>query len=112
MVNEFRPAMVICSVFSHEGTSYHYLPPNKTAEIHKVLFNRISILFSDTELSLEAGKSWTTDAPYRETQQAIEIAKKHGVTAIEMEASALYAYVLAKEKNLICYTHNQFNGTE
>ena len=97
--------ILIESALRDEGTSYHYLAPDKTAAIHKDLYNTLSVLFADAETSLESGTSWTTDAPYRETKAAIENAKKLGVTAVEMEASALYAYGLAKNKNIICYAH-------
>jgi purine-nucleoside phosphorylase len=49
--------------------------------------------------------SWTTDAPYRETQTAIDSAKTQGIIAVEMEAAALYAFAQAKQKNVICYAH-------
>lgn len=97
--------ILIESALRDEGTSFHYLAPDRTAAIHKDLYKRLSVLFADTETSLESGTSWTTDAPYRETKAAIENAKKLGVTAVEMEASALYAYGLARKKNVICYAH-------
>ena len=50
-------------------------------------------------------KSWTTDAPYRETQQAIDAMKKQGVSCVEMEAAALYAFAEAKQKKVICFAH-------
>ena len=97
--------ILIESALRDEGTSYHYIAPDKEAAIHKKLADTLSVLFEDAEISLESGKSWTTDAPYRETQAAIDNAKKHGITAVEMEASALYAYGIAKNKNIICYAH-------
>ena len=77
----------------------------KSLAIHKDLYNSLSILFADTETSLEPGTSWTTDAPYRETIASIENAKNLGVTAVEMEASALYAFGIARKKNIICFAH-------
>ncbi|HEY8657589.1 MAG TPA: hypothetical protein VIL78_01030, partial [Hanamia sp.] len=50
-------------------------------------------------------KSWTTDAPYRETQTAISAMEKINVYCVEMEASALYAFAAAKQKNVICFAH-------
>jgi len=50
-------------------------------------------------------KSWTTDAPYRETQTAIIAMKKENVTCVEMEASALYAFAEAKDKEVTCFAH-------
>ncbi len=97
--------ILIESALRDEGTSFHYLAPDKTAAINNHLYNTLTGLFSNTEISLESGTSWTTDAPYRETKAAIEIAQNRGVTAVEMEASALYSYGLAKKKDIICYAH-------
>ncbi len=97
--------ILIESALRDEGTSYHYIAPEITATINKEIFNKITDLFGVKELSLESGLSWTTDAPYRETNSAIEMAKRKGVTAVEMEASALYAFSIAKKKNVVCYAH-------
>ena len=47
----------------------------------------------------DESKSWTTDAPYRETQSAIKKMKIKKVTCVEMESSALYAFAKAKNKD-------------
>ncbi|MDP9096200.1 MAG: nucleoside phosphorylase [Pseudomonadota bacterium] len=52
---------------------------------------------------LHRGATWTTDAPYRETASAIERAAALGVLAVEMEASALYAFAQATGAALICF---------
>ena len=44
-------------------------------------------------------------APYRETQSAIEYAKALGVTCMEMEAAAIYAFARSKNKKVICFAH-------
>ena len=43
-------------------------------------------------------KSWTTDAPYRETAAAIEAMRDVGVACVEMEAAALYAFAMAQHE--------------
>lgn len=88
-----------------EGTSYHYLPPSETSNINPVLFNQLISYYRTTDLSIETGISWTTDAPYRETQTAIDEVKKLNVLCVEMEAAALYAFGKAKNKNIICFAH-------
>ncbi len=62
-------------------------------------------MMTDSSLSVSLGKSWTTDAPYRETQSAIDYAKSLGITAVEMESSALYAFAKAKNKSVVCFAH-------
>ena len=88
-----------------EGTSYHYIPPSETSNINPILFDNLISYFNTTDLSLETGISWTTDAPYRETQAAIDEAKKLNAVCVEMEAAALYAFGKAKDKNIICFAH-------
>ncbi|XYD11654.1 hypothetical protein R1A27_14385 [Methylobacterium sp. NMS12] len=52
-----------------------------------------------------AGATWTTDAPYRETEQAIGAARAQGILAVEMEAAALYAFAQARGKPVLCFAH-------
>lgn len=88
-----------------EGTSYHYIAPDETSNINPDLAGSLMAYYRSTELSIETGNSWTTDAPYRETQAAINEAKKSGVMCVEMEAAALYAFAKAKNKDVICFAH-------
>ena len=85
-----------------EGTSYHYLPKNQPAKIDQHV---LAILSNNKNPMWSQLKSWTTDAPYRETQQAIDAMKKQGVSCVEMEAAALYAFAEAKQKRVICFAH-------
>lgn len=88
-----------------EGTSYHYIPPSEISNINPILFDNLISYYQTTNLSIETGNSWTTDAPYRETQTAIVQAKDLNVVCVEMEAAALYAFAKAKNKNVICFAH-------
>ncbi|HLR25479.1 MAG TPA: nucleoside phosphorylase [Fodinibius sp.] len=88
-----------------EGTSYHYLPPSKPSSINPDLYENLISYYRTADLSLETGISWTTDAPYRETQSSISKAKKPNAVCVEMEAAALYAFAKAKNKNVICFAH-------
>ena len=51
------------------------------------------------------GSSWTTDAPFRETAEAIDAARNKGVLAVEMEAAALYAFASAAGARVLCLAH-------
>jgi purine-nucleoside phosphorylase len=52
-------------------------------------------------LRIQSGATWTTDAPFRETEQAIDAAMNAGILAVEMEAAALYAF--ATTDNRRCF---------
>jgi uridine phosphorylase len=88
-----------------EGTSYHYLPPSLYAEADPALANPIMEALADGPLAMQRGATWTTDAPFRETESAIEAARSHGVLAVEMEAAALYAFARARGKPVLCFAH-------
>ena len=51
------------------------------------------------------GATWTTDAPFRETEAAINANRARGILAVEMEAAALYTFAQAKEKPVLCLAH-------
>jgi purine-nucleoside phosphorylase len=51
------------------------------------------------------GPTWTTDAPFRETAEAIEAARQRGILAVEMEAAALYTFANARGASVLCIAH-------
>lgn len=88
-----------------EGTSYHYLPPAPYSTLQPGWKDAIAANWDAPDLPLRVGASWTTDAPFRETVQAIEAARAQGILAVEMEAAALYAFATARHKQIVCYAH-------
>ena len=51
------------------------------------------------------GATWTTDAPFRETQPAIEAMRDRKLLAVEMEAAALYAFAEVRKQPVLCFAH-------
>jgi uridine phosphorylase len=88
-----------------EGTSYHYLPPSDYACIDDRLLGAFDDLVAGIAVSVRRGGTWTTDAPFRETRDAIDSAAAEGIVAVEMEAAALYAFAQAKAKPVVCFAH-------
>jgi uridine phosphorylase len=88
-----------------EGTSYHYLPPSSYASISNDLLAILETAFTATAIPVLRGATWTTDAPFRETDTAIGQAISKGILAVEMEAAALYAFSQARHKAVICFAH-------
>ncbi len=88
-----------------EGTSYHYLPPSAYSTINSALRERILDGWGRASQSLFIGDSWTTDAPFRETEAMIAWGRERGLLAIEMEAAALYALAEARGYSIICFAH-------
>jgi|TARA_B110000438_G_scaffold295611_1_gene338877 uridine phosphorylase len=92
---------LITEAIRDEGTSYHYIPADELSTLSRKL---ISSLTGNHNPWFEA-KSWTTDAPFRETKSAIQEMQEQNVVCVEMEAAALYAFGKAKNKEVICFAH-------
>lgn len=96
--------IVIDQAWRDEGTSYHYLPPGDWSVAPAHLLERLADEFQDGPRVLR-GASWTTDAPFRETEAAITASRARGILAVEMEASGLYAFATARARDVICLAH-------
>ena len=96
---------LITEAIRDEGTSYHYLPPDAPSILPQTFYKKLALVSAAGNCPYFEAKSWTTDAPYRETQTAISAMEKINVCCVEMEASALYAFAVAKRKNVICFAH-------
>jgi purine-nucleoside phosphorylase len=97
-----------------EGTSYHYLPPSDYANADPTLIASVREAVTGTPIKVHVGAAWTTDAPYRETEQMIDKRKAQGILAVEMESAALYAFATARNCPVICLAHvsNQLGCVE
>ena len=95
--------LLIGKALRDEGTSYHYLPPSDFACLDGRLHERLAGLLRGPAARAALGATRTTDAPFRETPQAISRARRLGIHAVEMEAAALYAFAAAREKPVVCF---------
>ncbi|RPD44022.1 nucleoside phosphorylase [Paracnuella aquatica] len=103
--NNTKRFALITDAIRDEGTSYHYLPPDQPSLLPQTLLRQLTPFFKDKGCPFFEASSWTTDAPYRETQSAINIHKQQNIVCVEMEAAALYALATVKEYNIICFAH-------
>jgi uridine phosphorylase len=97
--------VVIDRALRDEGTSYHYAPPSDYAEADPRLVALGVEALKGEQRQVIIGPSWTTDAPFRETAEAIESARSKGLLAVEMEAAALYAFAHARGADVLCLAH-------
>jgi uridine phosphorylase len=97
-----------------EGTSHHYLPPSDYASADPALIALARGAAATVAAKVHVGAAWTTDAPYRETEQMIAKRKEQGLLAVEMESAALYAFATARACPVICFAHvsNQLGCVE
>jgi uridine phosphorylase len=97
--------VIIDRALRDEGTSYHYAEAAEFAHAEPNLLTAMAQAAERTGLRVYIGSSWTTDAPFRETEQAIAQARERGVLAVEMEAAALYSFAGAKAVRVLCVAH-------
>jgi len=74
-----------------EGTSYHYLPPAPAVRADEQLTAACGTALQAAFPTMSSGVTWTTDAPYRETEGEVARLQAEGVLTVEMEAAALFA---------------------
>src|SRR3954453_2736159 len=97
--------VVIDRALRDEGTSYHYAAPSEYAEADAVLVALADDALKAANLRAIVGPTWTTDAPFRETAEAIEAARQRGILAVEMEAAALYTFGRVRQASVLCIAH-------
>src|SRR6185436_6853134 len=97
--------VIIDRALRDEGTSYHYASPSEYGEAHAPLVALADNALKVSGLRAIVGSTWTTDAPFRETAQAIEAAQRRGILAVEMEAAALYTFADARKAKVLCIAH-------
>lgn len=74
-----------------EGTSYHYLPPAREVPCHRQAAQTVKAELQRRHIPYREGKTWTTDAIYRETEDKIQKRLAEGCMTVEMEAAAFFA---------------------
>ena len=88
-----------------EGTSHHYLPPARFADADTELLALAAAALRRSKQPFTRGTSWTTDAPFRETERAIQERLAEGAMTVEMEAASLYAFAAAGGHPVLCLAH-------
>ncbi len=74
-----------------EGTSYHYLPPSREVAADPRGIEILREVLESQGTPYLSGKTWTTDAVFRETRGKIQARRTEGAIVVEMEAAALFA---------------------
>jgi len=83
--------IVVSGAVRDEGVSYHYLPPGREVVANEVGLKALVNTLSQRGLPYRLAKTWTTDAPYRETANRIARRKAEGCLVVEMESAGLMA---------------------
>ena len=83
--------IVASAAVRDEGTSYHYLPPGREVQANPSGVRALEAALARRAAPYRVGKTWTTDAPYRETAEKIASRRREGCLTVEMEAASLMA---------------------
>lgn len=79
------------SAVRDEGASYHYLPPSREVRASPQGIAAIERTLKKHGYDYIVSKTWTTDAPYRETPAKVQLRRSEGCLTVEMEAASFFA---------------------
>lgn len=75
--------------YRDEGFSYHYMPASDYITIQNA--SKLASLCEKEGMPYVTGRTWTTDALYKETQNNFQKRKADGCISVEMESAGLQA---------------------
>lgn len=90
--NKVKDRIIIpISAVRDEGTSYHYIAPSPEIEAEAHSVQTLERVLTSCGYPYVKGKTWTSDAIYRETIPTIQERKQEGCLAAEMECASMLA---------------------
>ena len=102
------------SAIRDEGTSFHYVEPSYEVACNARALSAIEECLNSENIPYIKSKTWTTDAPYRETNDKIALRVSQCCVTVEMEAAAFFA--VAQFRNVvlgqILYGGDDLSGVE
>ena len=106
--------VVVESAIRDEGTSYHYAAPTRVIDADAAGVTALRGTLDAIGADYVTGRTWTTDAFYREPRTRIARRVEEGCLVVEMEASALIAVARFREVPFgqLLYAGDSVAGTE
>lgn len=106
--------VVVTAALRDEGFSYHYLPSAREVVAHPQGIAALSRTLEQNGVPYRLGKTWTTDAPYRETAGRTARRRAQGCCTVEMEAAGLLAIAQFRRVILgqVLYGGDDLSGDE
>ncbi len=97
--------IVIDSAIRDEGTSYHYAKPSREMVVDPNIVHTLDQGLNRLNVPHVVGKTWTTDAFYRETKDRVQRRREEGAILVEMEQASLIAIAQFRKVKYgaICY---------
>lgn len=88
-----------------EGTSFHYAPPSDEIEVNPKYREEFIEILNRHNCAYALGKTWTTDAFYRETAEKTARRRAAGCICVDMECSAVAALAQFRGKEVFQFFH-------
>lgn len=106
--------IAVSAAIRDEGVSYHYLPASREIQANKLGLISLEKVLQDRNIPYRLGKTWTTDAPYRETPDRIAKRREEGCLVVDMEAAGMMAVAQYREVILgqVLYGGDDLSGAE
>ncbi len=93
------------SALREEGTSFHYAPPGDEIEVNPRYREEFIEILKYHKCTYTLGKTWTTDAFFRETAEKVARRKAQGCVCVDMECSAVAALAQFRGKEVFQFFH-------
>ncbi len=90
--------MVVDSALRDEGTSFHYAPPSRVIEADADGVDTLVAVLNAHDVAHRVGRTWTTDAIFREARSRVERRVGEGCSMVDMESAAFIA--VARYRNV------------
>lgn len=97
------------SAVRDEGTSYHYIAPSEEIEAEVRSVRIMEEVLESCGYPYVKGKTWTSDAIYRETKPAIRERVQEGCITVEMECASMLAVSQYREIPFIQFLYGADN---
>ena len=106
--------VVVSAAVRDEGVSYHYLPPAREVIANGDAVHALVKTLEEQSIPFRVGKTWTTDAPYRETANKITRRREEGCLTVEMENAAMIAVAQFRDVifGQVLYGGDDLSGVE
>ena len=98
-----KSLIVPTAAYRDEGTSYHYAPPSDYIDVPTA--QKLADILTKLKLPHVSGKTWTTDAIYRETRGNMEKRKNDGCITVEMECASIMAVAQFRDVEVYQYLY-------
>jgi uridine phosphorylase len=90
--------MVVDSALRDEGTSFHYAAPSRIIEADPLGVRVLQEVLAENNVEHFVGRTWTTDAYFRETRARVQRRTDEHCAMVDMESAAFIA--VAKYRGL------------